>query len=414
MPPPNVDIVFVLDASESMQPCFDQLKKHLAEIIRPLQGNASKVRFGLVAQSAGVRGGKAVYAHHFLCGSGPEALKQLYSLPPGDHDERSSFFTDQPNRFIEALAGIKPGGNEETLIALDIALDFPFGSAQNTRRVIAVFSDEPLEKGVAEGANNARIPELIGKIQSRKIQLFAALPASPGANKLAEADQSELEIVTGGDGMKDVDFKCLLQQMGKSISVSTVQSSGEPAYARAVFGQDRWGVDASIGAQERHTVLERGESVTLNTADPLTRIHIQLNWTASVDLDLHAFVRRRNGSEEQVYFGNRTEDGIALDMDAGVGDRGGQNQENIIIDSLKDIQDVLFATKIFNKGGCFADYDGRVVLETNNGDHITVPLLAQQRGDWCVIARINNRNPDVPSVSNVNRVTSHEPRIDEY
>ena len=32
----NVDVVLVIDASESMRPCIDQLRKHLRELIKPM------------------------------------------------------------------------------------------------------------------------------------------------------------------------------------------------------------------------------------------------------------------------------------------------------------------------------------------------------------------------------------------
>jgi hypothetical protein len=44
MPAQNVDLVFVIDSSESMQPCFDALRTHLDKIIQPMQGYVSKVR----------------------------------------------------------------------------------------------------------------------------------------------------------------------------------------------------------------------------------------------------------------------------------------------------------------------------------------------------------------------------------
>jgi hypothetical protein len=127
MPALNVDLVFVIDASESMQPCFDALRTHLDKIIQPMQGYVSKVRFGLVAQSAGSVRGVAKYDHQFLCGSGMEALKKLYQKGANDPDPRNEFFTDDPKKFATALAALKPQGTEEMLLALDVAADFPFG-----------------------------------------------------------------------------------------------------------------------------------------------------------------------------------------------------------------------------------------------------------------------------------------------
>jgi hypothetical protein len=49
MKPQNVDLVLLVDASESMKPCFTQLREHLKDLLYPLQPANFKVRFGLVA-----------------------------------------------------------------------------------------------------------------------------------------------------------------------------------------------------------------------------------------------------------------------------------------------------------------------------------------------------------------------------
>jgi len=240
MAAPNVDIVLVIDASRSMKPCFDQLRVHIQEVIRPMQGTFSKLRFGLLAYSARAKDGRVAYRHYFLCGSGQSALKKLYERGPNDPDPRGDFFTDNPDTFKSVLGSVKPAGNEETLVALDTALDFPFGPIHNTKRVVALFSDETIENGVEEGANNAKINAIINKIQARRILLYGALPQSRGADTLFEVDGSEFTPVDGGDGLAGVDFGQLLGQMGKSISVSSLQAVREPDFPRAIFGQDTW------------------------------------------------------------------------------------------------------------------------------------------------------------------------------
>ena len=133
-----------------------------------------------------------------------------------------------------------PQGDEDMLVSLDIAADMPFGPLSNTKRVIALFSDEPFEGGINGNANNHRIPNLIEKIQQRHIQLFVAIPDSDAAQQLSTADRSEIELVDGGQGLAGVNFALLLSQMGKSISGSSLQATEEPLYTRALFGQDKW------------------------------------------------------------------------------------------------------------------------------------------------------------------------------
>ena len=255
----NVDLVFVIDTSESMQPCFDALRTHLDEIIKPLQGHASSIRFGLVAQSAGSIKRRPIYDHQFLCGSGLEVIRRLYQNAPNDSDPENAFFTSDPRILSSALAALSARGNEEMLVALDVAADFPFGAIANTKRVIALFSDESFEGGVSVGALNAKIPELSQKLMNRHIQLFVAIPDSPAVQELAQVDRSEIELVDGGGGLGTVNFQELLAQMGKSISGSSLQMAAEPSYRRAIFGQDSWDEHSVAGVTTREQISKAGE-----------------------------------------------------------------------------------------------------------------------------------------------------------
>lgn len=238
MAAPNVDLVFVVDASGSMGPCFEALRTHLEKVLQPLQGYVSEVRFGLVAQAVSRTDGGALYAHYFV---GDEGLEKLYEPGPNGQDHRNDFFTTDPRKLMAKLASIKPMANEEMLVALDIAADFPFGPLANTKRVIALFSDEPFESGISQGAYNEKIPEISKKLMDRHIQLFMAVPEGDASHQLSQVDRSEVEFIDGGDGLRSVDFKQLLGQMGKSISASSIQAVAEPPYQRAIFGQDKWG-----------------------------------------------------------------------------------------------------------------------------------------------------------------------------
>ena len=412
MPAPNVDIVFVLDASESMKPCFDSLRRHLSAILEPMQGYVNNVRFGLLTHFAAPHCGKAVYEHTFLGGQGPEMLPKLYGQgSPNDAD----FFTSDGSLFSRKLGEVRLGANEEMLVALDTALDFPFGSLHNTKRVVAMFSDEKLEEGLETGEYNHKITDIIDKLHARKIKLFVAMPGSDGLYQLAEADQSEVEDVADGDGLSGVDFAKLLGQMGKTISGSSLQATSEPAYQKALFGQDKWGEEGRmVDASVREQVLAVGESATLDTSQPITDINVKLTWTAAVDLDLHAFIQTESGDTKRVNFSEMSWNTVNLDDDAGVGNKGGQNEENLYISSLNPIKVVLFATKIYSKGGSFSDYDGSIIVSTNNGDKKTVPLSAQDRADWCVISMINNSNPAAPHVVNINQVMNNEPVLNDF
>lgn len=405
----NVDFVLLVDSSASMKPCFENLREHIKTLIYPLEQANFKVRFGLVAYAAGATRRGPKYDHIFIGGSGPEILKNLYSADVRDEN----FFTSDSTVVARALNGLTAQGDEDTLLALDIAADFPFGLSSTTRRVIAIFTDEPLEDGILKEAPMTKMPELIKKLMDRRIQLFVSAPFSPALELLGSLERAQIEVVDGGDGLQSVDFKKLLEQMGKSISISTMQMGAESSWQKAIFGQDKWGTEQIVSEVNRQVVLSVGESAKLSTLSPLTKVEVKLQWTAPVDLDLHAFYSKRSGDDGHVWFADDSDGDIVLDNDAGIGDRSGRNEENITLSSLDELNAILFATNIYKKGGAYADYDGRITISTAEGDEIIVPLTSTERADWCVIAKISNDVNGVV-VTNINRVTDDEPEVDRF
>lgn len=234
----NVDVVLVIDTSISMKPCIDQVRSHLRDLIKPLQGHSTRVRFGLLAMAAANIAAEGIVYRIATIAGGVETIPPLYH----GGSEQIEYFTTDPDKIITALDGLQVSGDEDNLMALDIALDFPFGPTSNTKRVIAMFSDEKLENGVQRSEVKKYIPQLVEKLHARRVKLFCAVPYSPAAQQLSEANGSEIEDVGDGDGLGSVDFKALLTQMGKSISVSSLQGALDEKYQHALFGQDKWEV----------------------------------------------------------------------------------------------------------------------------------------------------------------------------
>ena len=232
MKPQNIDLVLVVDSSASMRPCFESLAANLGELTRPLEEAQMNVDFGIVIHSATRRGDKVWYLHRFL--------RPGADLPYGPNVARADYFTAKAGEIASVLAATVPKGNEDTLMALDVAIDLPYRPVASTHRVIALFSDEKLENGVSGSEPMAAIPDLLEKMMSRRIQLFVAAPESPALEDLGSMDRAEIEAVNGGDGLKSVDFKKLLSQTGKSISIATLQAGPEPDWRKAIFGQDRF------------------------------------------------------------------------------------------------------------------------------------------------------------------------------
>ncbi len=184
------------------------------------------------------------------------------------------------------------------------------------------------------------------------------------------------------------------------------------------------------------TLKQKGETTRL----PLTSFHVTLRWHSAVDLDLMAFYRAKNNAvieekpakgffgkilnamkssyekEGQIYFGAKGHQDqfpwIRLDQDAGVGDKGGANEENMCFSKLDAMEHILIVTNIFNKpNAVFSSYDGVVSLKAND-QVFEVPLSASEPGNYCVIARIDNSGSN-PILLNENRIFAKEPTIAE-
>jgi uncharacterized protein involved in tellurium resistance len=399
-----------------MSPCFQKLRDNLRSFIQPLNQASFEIRYGLLAYNAGADGRNAIYEHTFIGGNDPALVKGLYS-PQVNADK---YFTPDANKFLSALESVRTQGDENTLLALDTAADFPFRTPDESRRVIALFTNEKLEDGILENEPLDKFPQVLQKIAKRKISLYAYLPTSDSAALLTRLPKTFVKSVgEGADCWDHIDFGQILEQMGKSISQSSLQMTREPDYQKAVYGQDTWDPGSFVGTGDsrREKILATGESAKLNMSKPLEWIHVKLFWKQKVDLDLHAIWSFR-GKNYHVYFHNKRQQDVELDIDEGVGESGGAvggyKEENITISTLNRIEKMLIATKNYTESGCFADYDGKVVVETSNGDNITVPLTSQSRDVWCVIAAIDNSDQRAPEVKNLNQTSRNDPAVEDF
>ena len=228
----KADILFVVDASDSMSPCFQKLRDNLHRFIRTLEQANFEIRYGLLAYNACIDGGKEFYRLTFIGGKDPSLLKGLYT-PQLNID---NYFTSDANKFLQALDSVRTQGDENSPLALDIAADFPFADIAESRRVIAFFSNEKLEDGILENEPLAKFQQVLQKIAKRKIALYAYFPSSGAAAAMAHLPKSVIQSVNEGANCWDsMDFGQMLEQMGKSISVSSLQMVGEPPYQKAIL-----------------------------------------------------------------------------------------------------------------------------------------------------------------------------------
>ena len=241
MPARKVDVVFCLDTSDSMKPCIDAVRTNIGKLIDQLRNAQFEWRIDFVAHCMPGRG---IYRTLSL---GGDTCELLYHNDFGAY----GFFTTDIEQFKKKLTHLTVAGDEDMLCALDFALDFPFGPAYETQRVVILISDEPFETNEESAfeRSKTKVKDIMEKIRARHITFLAVMPVREGgvAEQLSMVDRAEITPIEENDlGLSNVDMGDLLSQLGKSISVSIMQSSDEEPFQRALFNQDRWGVSSGF------------------------------------------------------------------------------------------------------------------------------------------------------------------------
>ena len=431
----RADVVFVIDASDSMKPCFDKLRSSLKSFIQPFREEGfDSLRLGLLAYKAAPNNGKWAYFHSCVNGDDPNNMKILYG---DDEDAKNALFTREGDPdvdgFCRRLDSITCSADENSPLALDCAADFPFEPLCSARRVIVMFTDEKFETGVLKnepiGRNCSVLERVMNKIVKRHITLYLFAPECEATDMMGEFSRIHIRnvpaYVEGQSGRTDtwdnIDFEKVLEGIGRSVSGLVLQVVEEGPCDKAVYCQDKWKLTDWGAAESGGGVIDITnvkEGCALDMSEPLTWLNAKLHWRTPVDLDLHAFVRLTNGSCHEVSFSDRDDGFMSLDNDAGIGnvlDRPEGNEENIRCRSLNGIDRILFATKIFNEEGCFSDYNGSVEVTTSNPRQpmINVNMQSYENKTWCVIAMLDNSDPRAPRVFPINQVMSDDPDVND-
>ncbi|MGL5594627.1 MAG: hypothetical protein ACRDDH_11880 [Cetobacterium sp.] len=157
--------------------------------------------------------------------------------------------------------------------------------------------------------------------------------------------------------------------------------------------------------------LSKGSAGIIDESMKNGRCNVKLKWKTGMDLDLHALVRV-GGRTQEVYFRNKgslnTFPFVKLDQDAGIGNRAGDNEENLTISRINDIDEVLFFIDAFGHSQIdFAKYKPTLTIEFLSKEFVVDFSEAQSRGKYFVLARITK-----DKITNINRATMREPQMD--
>ncbi|MFT5433288.1 MAG: tellurite resistance protein TerA [Myxococcota bacterium] len=197
---------------------------------------------------------------------------------------------------------------------------------------------------------------------------------------------------------------------------------------------------ADLNLSSKVTLKAKGDSVVLRKKGGDAgggggggEFKATLRWKTSVDLDLHCFYRLKGdaqpksggflgrlkgggSSEGQIYFGSKgSKSGspwIRLDQDSGVGDAGGDNEENMYFADIDKLEHAIIVANIYNKNTSFAQYSGSVTV-LGGGREFVVPLTEKTTGSWCVVARIDNSS-DTARLINVNETQGDKPSLSAF
>ncbi len=185
------------------------------------------------------------------------------------------------------------------------------------------------------------------------------------------------------------------------------------------------------------TLTAKGDNFVINQKDSGNhKFKATLKWKSSVDLDLYCLYKLKGanpnpsfiekikvflfGDEEDlqgtINYGNKGSENrspfIRLDEDSGIGDTGGDNEENIFFGNIDKIESAIIVANIYNRNTNFAQYNSSVSVQ--GGDKkFTVPLSETKTGSWCVVAKIDNKNGE-SILTNINETLSSKPKLNNY
>lgn len=162
------------------------------------------------------------------------------------------------------------------------------------------------------------------------------------------------------------------------------------------------------------TLKKKGEEAYIS----VKQLMVTLKWTASVDLDLMAFYKTKDGKDGGIFSDNYPGGTlgslnefpfIQLSGDEGVGATGGDNEEVLRVTKLDDLAELYICTLNYTdasekKDTSFSDYDGGITVIDDKGESVAVPLDSTDKGQVAVIAKIDNTSAMGAKLINENKI----------
>lgn len=183
------DIVFCIDASFSMKSCIEGVKNNIMEFVQGLQETPNRTIDYRIA----------ILAHDW----------KVFRILD---------FTEDIDRFSNALDKVVPKWEEFTLPAIDWSLDFNW--REKCHKFIIIFTDEKLEHNHDPDFQKSKFKELIEKIKKLYIPLWIIAPECEEYKYLSQTRKSEY-IKINRKNYVNIDFRELLHQIGATISSTT-------------------------------------------------------------------------------------------------------------------------------------------------------------------------------------------------
>jgi hypothetical protein len=221
------DIVFLIDATGSMDPLMDGLKENITRFIDFLEAGEGQETSPVRDWRARVVGfrdyevdSEPLVEHPFVRDRS-ELKRQLMSLEPTGGG-------DAPESLLDALYKVISIGETGVQDAED---DRKWRERRQALRAVVIFTDAPFKRTmVVPEAKGGTVDDIVNAVNSNRIVLSVFAPEdagndSEGYARLAEADKAEWMAVRSGSGLVEytsdrAHFQETLKQLAKSISVS--------------------------------------------------------------------------------------------------------------------------------------------------------------------------------------------------